>query len=114
MNIQVGVKLIIENRNNEYLFLRRSSLLGQSVALWDIPGGRIKPDEAIGFALAREVCEETGLIVKVAKLIKAQDIFVADKDIHVVRLTYLGELEDGEIKLSDEHSEYRWMTIDQA
>ena len=114
MNVQVGVKIIIKNLSNEYLFLRRSQSFNQGTLLWDIPGGRIESDEALGDALNRELREETGLSVQVASLIDAQDIFVAEKDIHVVRLTYLGEVKDERIGLSEEHSEYRWMTRDQA
>src|SRR5690606_21248319 len=88
---------------------------GESEPSWDIPGGRIQPEEALDAALAREILEETGL--KVAgqpKLIAAQDIFVAAKELHVVRLTYTVACDTGTIQLSDEHSDHKWVTAQEA
>ena len=54
--------------------------------------------------------EETSLeITGEPKLITAQDILKTDK--HVVRLTYSG-FADGEVKLSEEHSEFRWLSLE--
>ena len=114
MNLQVGVKLLVKDAQGRYLFLRRSPSFKPGVQRWDIPGGRIEIEEPLDAALTREVREETGLKVKASSLIAAQYIFVPEKDIHVVRLTYVGEVEAGEPVLSDEHSEYRWMTKDDA
>lgn len=51
--------------------------------------------------------EETGLeITGEPKLIAAQDIIRPHK--HIVRLTYTGQA-DGEVKISDEHTEYKWV-----
>lgn len=111
MHLQVGVKALIE-RDNTYLFLRRSNSFKQSPQEWDIPGGRIEPAEALNDALSREIFEETGLrLAETGKLLAAQDIFVTDKDVHVVRLTYLASAA-GEISISDEHDQYKWMSVD--
>lgn len=109
MNLQVGVKALIE-RDGTYLFLRRSADFKSGPQDWDIPGGRIEPDEALADALRREVIEETGLSLDtIDTLLAAQDIFVPSKDLHVVRLTYLASA-SGEVAISDEHSEHVWMT----
>ncbi len=60
MNLQVGVKVLIE-KNGKYLFLRRSQAFKPGPQKWDIPGGRIEPDEPLSEALEREVREETHL-----------------------------------------------------
>jgi 8-oxo-dGTP diphosphatase len=110
MKLQVGVKVLIK-QGDAYLFLRRSADFKAGPQKWDIPGGRIEPDEALEVALAREVREETGLqLTRVDTLQAAQDIFVSDAEIHVVRLTYTGQA-DGEVTISDEHDDYRWMTV---
>ena len=112
MNLQVGVKALIKNSNGEYLFIRRSTTLATDISepSWDIPGGRIEPDEYLLEALRREVQEEIGHDVQSAPmLIKAQDIFVTAKDLHVVRLTYMLVEDIEDIILSDEHEEYVWV-----
>ncbi|HRJ06200.1 MAG TPA: NUDIX domain-containing protein [Candidatus Saccharibacteria bacterium] len=114
MNLQVGVKVLLKNDEGEYLLLRRSQALGRGEEqIWDIPGGRIVADEPLANALTREVLEETGLMLQLhPQLIGAQDIFVESKNLHVVRLTYIGSAE-GQIQLSDEHDNSEWMTKEQ-
>ncbi|MCC7160655.1 NUDIX domain-containing protein [Candidatus Nomurabacteria bacterium] len=111
MELQVGVKVLLKNKDGKYLVLQRSEEKYPGVgAKWDIPGGRINPGFSLMENLKREVMEETGLeITGEPKLITAQDILKTDK--HVVRLTYLG-FADGEVKLSDEHKEYKWLSLE--
>ena len=111
MKLQVGVKVLIQNTKGEFLFLRRSADFKPGASQnWDIPGGRIEPEEPLKDALRREVQEETGLtLASTDRLLAAQDIFVEAADLHVVRLTYLG-MASGEVAISDEHDEYVWMT----
>lgn len=112
MNLQVGVKALIQ-RDEKYLFLRRHKDFKPEPQKWDILGGRIEADESLGDALAREITEETGLqLQSIDKLLAAQDIFVEDKDLHVVRLTYIATAE-GEVAISEEHDEYKWMSLDE-
>ena len=112
MDLQVGVKILLKNEDGKYLVVRRSAEKYPEVgAKWDIVGGRINAGFSLLENLKREVLEEIGLEIKYEpKLITAQDIL--KKEIHVVRLTYLG-LADGEVKLSDEHSEYRWFSLEE-
>lgn len=112
MNLQVGVKALIKNSRGEYLFMRRSTILTTDVSepSWDIPGGRIEPDEYLPEALKREVQEEIGHeIQSTPDLIAAQDIFVPTKELHVVRLTYILNEDVDDIDLSEEHEEYVWV-----
>lgn len=113
MELQVGVKALIE-QDGKYLFLRRDKAFQSGPQKWDIPGGRIKPEEALSDALIREVHEETGLELEQASvLLAAQDIFVPEKSLHVVRLTY-STVAVGSVVLSEEHDDYKWMTRDEA
>ena len=113
MELQVGVKALIV-QDGKYLFLRRDKAFQWGPQKWDIPGGRIKPEEALSDALIREVHEETGLELEQASvLLAAQDIFVPEKSLHVVRLTY-STVAVGSVVLSEEHDDYKWMTRDEA
>lgn len=112
MDLQVGVKALIKNSSNQYLFLCRANQLSTHMheTPWDIPGGRINADELLLDALRREIEEEIGHnLITYPKLLVAQDIFVSSKNLHVVRLTYLATEDVPNIQLSNEHSEYRWV-----
>ena len=63
---------IIRNKKKQVLLSQRSSGVPHG-GLWEFPGGKLKPGETTERALARELKEELGLIVKSAKpLIKIQ------------------------------------------
>jgi ADP-ribose pyrophosphatase YjhB (NUDIX family) len=62
MKLQVGVKALIQNSSGKYLLLRRAkTMVNETETHWDIPGGRIEPEEGLQNALRREIAEETGL-----------------------------------------------------
>ncbi|MFA5050664.1 MAG: NUDIX hydrolase [Patescibacteria group bacterium] len=107
--LQVGVKILLKNKDGQYLLLRRSLEKYPDIkGRWDIVGGRIDTGKTLIENLKREVFEETGLeIVGNPKLIAAQDI-LRETGRHVVRLTYLGKTL-GEIKLdTNENDLYKW------
>ncbi len=109
--LQVGVKILLQNKEGQYLLLRRSLEKYPDVkGRWDIVGGRINPGKTLMENLEREIKEETGLkLVGIPKLMAAQDI-MRKAGHHVVRLTYVGEA-DGEIKLDTEENDiYKWFT----
>ena len=118
MLLQIGVKVIIKNATGQLLFLKRKEqflLPGNPDEAWDIPGGRIETEEHLDDALLREVKEEIGADLSgMPKLVNAQDIFVPQKDLHVVRLTYTLDSEIKNITLSDEHTDYRWVSLAEA
>jgi len=113
MELQVGVKAFLKNKDRKYLLVRRSSEKYPEVgAKWDIVGGRIIPGTPLIDNLKREIKEEVNLeLTETPTLVAAQDILqISDK--HVVRLTYVGVI-DGQPKLDDEHTEYGWFTIEE-
>jgi len=112
MNLQVGVKILLKNTEGKYLLVRRSAeKYPKAGDQWEIAGGRINPGSPLIENLQREVKEETGLeIIGIPKILAAQDIIMADK--HIVRITYTGEA-NGEVILSDEHTDYKWLTLDE-
>src|SRR3989338_10206398 len=113
MELQVGVKVLLKNPEGKYLLIRRSAEKYKEVQhRWDIPGGRMNTGATLLDNLAREIDEETGLqMTSVPRLIAAQDILPTPEK-HVVRLTYSGEA-DGELRLSDEHDGFRWVSMEE-
>ncbi len=114
MELQVGVKILLQNKEGKYLIVKRSQEKYPNVSgAWDIVGGRIEPGVGLFDNLKREVREETNLnLTEEPKLIGAQDILrVPGK--HIVRLTYVG-CTDGRIDLDKrENTEFKWLSIDE-
>lgn len=114
MELQVGVKVLLKNKEGKYLLLYRSPEKYPEVKgdRWDIVGGRIELGSPLLDNLKREVKEEIGLeLIKAPRLIAAQDILRVPGR-HIVRLTYVGEI-DGNPILDNDHLEYRWFSIDE-
>lgn len=64
VRVRVGTAVVVRNRNG-YILLELRSDNG----LWGLPGGRIEPRESVEQAAIREVKEETGLTVKITRLL---------------------------------------------
>ena len=114
MELQVGVKALLQNPEGKYLLVRRSSEKYPEVgAKWDIVGGRIEPGATLLENLRREIKEEVNLDLKEEpRLVAAQDILRVSGR-HVVRLTYVAKIE-GEPRLTNaDHSEARWFTLEE-
>ncbi len=83
---------------------------------WCLPGGQMEPGESATEACAREVWEETGLRVRVGKLIgiySSPDYLIVYADgnrYQIVRLCFEAEPVSGSLGLSDETMEARYVT----
>ena len=112
MKAVVGVTGIIP-RGNTVLVLRRSRADHFLPGAYDLPGGRLEPDEAPEEGIVREALEETGLRTKVVRSLGSRSYLLdpnserRGKVMNVYLLRVTGELE---IRLSDEHDAYRWVS----
>lgn len=108
MQFYLAVKGIICNREGKILVLKRSDQDDHKPGVWETPGGGIDHEQAPQEALMREILEETGLSVTVKEPF---NVFTFRKDTgeFKVGITFLCDLEVGEVTLSHEHSEYRWI-----
>ncbi len=90
----------------EVLLLKRDtdSVTKRSPWTWDLPGGHIDDGESAEEAATREVKEETELNVS------SMSPVGQDSNIGKVTYFYTAEDWDGEIKLSKEHEEYKWVS----
>ncbi|MDD4990450.1 MAG: NUDIX hydrolase [Candidatus Pacebacteria bacterium] len=114
MELQVGVKILLKNKNGNYLLIRRSpEKYPNASGAWDIVGGRIEPGLPLFDNLKREVKEEINLdLTEEPKLVGAQDILRVHGK-HIVRLTYIGFI-DGQVKLDEkENVEFKWLAINE-
>ena len=112
-NFFVGVKAVILE-DDKILLLKDSS----RPDFWDVPGGRIDDDETLEQTLLRELSEElpSHTNPKIGELLNAYRIPGSIKgDLGLVLLFYRVSLDfDGEISLSSEHTEYEWVSLEEA
>lgn len=112
MKLFVGAKGIVIC-DGKVLLLRESSAYkeGTEEGKWDVPGGRIEPNEAVRDGLMREVKEESGLVVKPGKLLNVNDGFpvINGEKCHVVRIYFLCDASESEVVLSQDHDKYDWV-----
>jgi colanic acid biosynthesis protein WcaH len=75
---------------------------------WWFPGGRLRKGETFKAALHREVREETGLEIETVRFIGVYNRMFPER--HDVTLVFLCKAKpgDAEVKLNNEHSEYRF------
>ena len=114
---QVSQKIIFYNPvERKFLLVKDSeteSEVSTKYGAWEFPGGRIDEDENVEENLKREITEEIGGDVQYTIKYLVGDYFYFLQDGDRIGLVYLGMYQGGEIVLSDEHSEYRWQTLDE-
>jgi len=108
-NVKVLLKAIILKKN-KFLTVRRSPIDNIRPGYWDFPGGNLEFKEKTEKALAREVKEETSLKIKNAKVIKVETFKMRKNKKFYIAIGFISKFPGGEIKLSHEHSEYKWVT----
>ena len=91
---------------DKILLLKRSDKTKKFAGLWDFPGGRHDRDETPSEALIRELKEETNFDVEAGKEIK--NLNYKDDGWDIKFYYFEPKILQGELKLSDEHSEYKW------
>jgi 8-oxo-dGTP diphosphatase len=101
-SVAVGAIVIHHDR---VLVVQRGKPPG--VGLWTVPGGRLEPNETLAQAVAREVREETGLVVEVGAL--ACVVERMGDDYHFVILDYVARVIGGTLAAGDDASAVRFV-----
>ncbi len=112
--------VIFRKENNEiyYLLLHYPSSAKAPRDYWDFPKGHIEKGEKLGDTVKREIEEETGL--KDIKFIEGFKRWIKyffrweGKNILKFVTFYLVETKTKEIKISEEHMDYKWLPYEQA
>ncbi len=103
------VRGIIKNDNNEILIVKRHPKSKTDPEMWELPGGKVEEGEFFTDALVREIKEETNLNVNVGDFAEAiQNDYSHKRTVQI--MMYL-DVEDGEVKISEEHTDWMWADI---
>src|SRR5271157_2828790 len=107
---RVGSALLVRDEANRILLGKRNKdpLRGS----WVIPGGKIHAFESIADAAARELQEETGLIVEVGDHFNVYEIINPPNEHRIVIYSW-GRVLGGEAKASDDISELKFFELDE-
>ncbi len=105
MTPTVAVAAIVYDREGRVLLVQRGKPPG--VGLWSVPGGHLEPAETLVQAVAREVREETGLVVEVGTL--ACVIERIGDDYHFVILDYVARVIGGTLAPGSDASDAKFV-----
>ncbi|UCD03552.1 MAG: NUDIX domain-containing protein [Candidatus Woesearchaeota archaeon] len=112
---------------NKYLVIKRAPHEKVRPNYWTVPGGKIEKSDYINRkvdigvhwyniiedVLRREVLEETGLKIKNIRYLTSL-VFVRPDNIPTIVLSMYADYESGEIKLDKDHTDYAWVTLEEA
>jgi len=112
--IRLGCSAAILDEDGRILLTRRTDN-GQ----WCLPGGRMESGEFAAEACEREVLEETGLNVRVKRLVGVYShpdqlvVYPDGNKAHVVALHFEVDITGGEIGLSNETTDFGYFTLEE-
>jgi mutator protein MutT len=106
----VGVGAVIVDDGKVVLIRRRYEPLKGH---WSLPGGMVEVGETLQAALAREMLEETGLVVEVGPVIEVFDRITRDEQrrvrYHFVLIDYLCRPVSGELRAGSDVDAAIWV-----
>lgn len=106
----IGIHVLIQ-RDNKYLILLRSKHDDADPGCWDLAGGGIKFGEQPLAAALREAKEEAGVKIKPVKILSTWALYYKEYKVQwSVEINILAKYVSGPVKLSKEHSDYKWVT----
>jgi len=110
--IRLGCSAAIFDERGRILLTRRMDN-GQ----WCLPGGRMESGESAAEAWEREVLEETGLSVRVKRLVGVYShpdqlvVYPDGNKAHIVALHFEADIISGELGLSNETTDFGYFTL---
>jgi ADP-ribose pyrophosphatase YjhB (NUDIX family) len=113
--LRLGCSAAIFDEQGRILLTRRADN-GQ----WCLPGGRMESGESAVEACEREVLEETGLSVRVKRLVGVYShpdqlvIYPDENKAHIVALHFEAEVTGGTLGLSNETTDFGYFTPDEV
>jgi 8-oxo-dGTP diphosphatase len=102
----LGASVVVFNRGRALLIKRGKS---PGKGLWSLPGGRVEFGETTKAAAAREVLEETGIIVQIEALVGNYEIMLPDN--HFVVACFVARTEYAEVLAASDAEEAKFFAL---
>lgn len=101
----MAAALVYNSEEDKFLLVKRSEERERFPGRWEFPSGFIEGKESPGSAALRELEEETGLKGKMIRTGESFLVEIPQVGVHPVLI----KVEEKNVELSKEHSEYRWV-----
>lgn len=109
------VSAVIRSESGKILFLRRSEKNKHYKHYWQLPEGKLEPDETPVDAITRELREEINHKVENLRLKSILAIKIKEKGISFLQIKAVFVTQGKpRIKLSSHHLEYGWFSPEEA
>jgi 8-oxo-dGTP diphosphatase len=113
-----GIGAVIQARSDErYLLLRRAASKDFGAGAWECPTGRVDQGEGFEQAAHREVREELSMEIQIDGILGTTHFYRGTPvpENELVGVIFLCSVAESQpVQLSDEHSEYRWLSAAEA
>ena len=104
------VRGIIRNDTDEILIVKRHPKSRTDPKMWELPGGKVEKREHFADALVREIKEETNLDCEIGDFCEAiQNDYMHKRTVQL--MMYLENIE-GDIEISEEHTDWMWASLE--
>lgn len=113
--LRVGCSALIWDEAREKILLTRRTDNGR----WCLPGGGMDAGESLEETCIREVREETGLIVRVGKLLGVYStphrilVYPDGNRVQIISMSFEAHVTGGELAVSDETTEFGYFSVDE-
>lgn len=109
MKIQELNTYVVLKKEEKILVLKRKN------GLWEFPGGEVEWGETPEEAAKRECKEETNITPENMRFIGITSATYKkeESDKHSIYVVYLGESDRDQVSLCKEHTEYRWLKLNE-
>lgn len=114
--LETVARTLVFNEHDQVLLLTRSKTDEHAPGRLDLPGGSVENGEGFVEAAARETHEEVGISIPVNEF---QLVYAGTGKSHnsrktIHRLLFTARTSETTVQLSDEHSDYEWVSLDEA
>jgi len=115
-------RAIVLNSKKQILAIQRSAKDSWGPGKWELPGGKLEEGQDISNALEREVFEETSLVVMPISKISYYSSTILNQStttkkqyigLLYIELVGIAKSQNENVKLSEEHDDYKWLSVDE-